>query len=115
LSISAEPYVKSLSIGDMNLNDVFLSVWRCKLKYVECYAVSAWCQRLKLSFDRLLSTFAFKISCRRYMSATSTYSAAGGGAVWAFVMNGQLEYSTDASLKVGTNQPNPLYFSKMGV
>ena len=44
---------------------------------------------------------AYNFNFRRYMPATSTYSAAGGGAVWAFAMNGKLEYSTDASLKVG--------------
>jgi len=41
-------------------------VERCKLKPVETRVETAWCQRLKLKYDELLSSFGFNFTLRRY-------------------------------------------------
>jgi hypothetical protein len=50
-------------------------VGRCKLKRVESRVESAWFERLKLRYDKLLSSFAFNFNLRRYNAAADWLDA----------------------------------------
>jgi hypothetical protein len=45
-----------------------LTVGQCRLKSVETHVECAWSHRLKVTYDKLLLSFAFKINLRRYMT-----------------------------------------------
>jgi hypothetical protein len=80
-----------------------MMVRRCRLKPVALRVGSAWCQRLQMNCDELVSTFAFNFNLRRYMmecyfifQGMFTFMGRGGAVQVASIINTCVELASAA-------------------